>query len=285
MPTVRTITPPATQNLITLAQVKLYLGETGTSKDSLYTALISGVSASMIAMITVHPGRQRYEELSRGQYGGTVSRYLSRLPVEQGTLTVTLDGVALTEDTTFPIDNFEHFILEDPDSGLVYRPNGWYSGSLSSASTSPGLVDRYYAGFLLPDQVSMWAANSAAFTVGKFARPTTPNLLRFESTASTGNTGSTEPVWPAAVGGTVVDGGVTWTARAARELPEHISLHCYAEVLRAIGSLDVAPGVSSWTVEGVSESRFATHTDRALAPSTRDALLVFRKELGVVGVA
>lgn len=284
MSTVRTITPPATQNLITLAQVKLYLGETGSSKDSLYTALISGVSASMIAMITVHPGRQRYEELSRGAYGGTVSRYLGRLPVEAGTLTVTLDDVALTEDTAFPIDNFEHFILEDPDTGLVYRPNGWYSGSLSSASTSPGLVDRYYAGYLLPDQVSTWAA-STAFTVGKFTRPTAPNLLRFEATASTGNTGATEPVWPTAIGGTVVDGGVTWAARAARELPEHISLHCYSEVLRAITRLKTAPGVSSWEAEGISESYFASQTDRALAATTRDALLAFRKELGVVGVA
>lgn len=281
---IRTITPPASQNLITLSQVKLYLGETGTSKDALYTALISGVSASMIAMIGVHPGRQRCEELGRGEYGGVVSRYLSRLPVEEGSLTIILDGTTLTPTYAWPVADTAYFILEDPEQGLIYRPEGWASESLYSASTSPGLIDRYYAGFLLPDQIRTWAA-STAFLVGSFARATVPNLLRFEATASTGNTGSAEPVWPTTIGGTVVDGGVTWTARAARELPEHISLHCYAEVLRAIGNLDTAPGVSSWTVEGVSESRFATHTDRALAPSTRDALLVFRKELGVVGVA
>lgn len=285
MSTIRTITPASGQSLITLAQVKLYLSETGSTKDALYTALISSASSSMIAFLGVHPGRQRYEEVSRGLHGGLVSRYLSRLPVEEGSLSITLDSVALTAATVFPLTDNDHFILEDPDWGLVYRPSGWYSGSLSSPSTSPGLIDRYHAGYLLPDQVSTWTA-STTFTVGKFVRATTPSLLRFEATAiTTGITDAAEPTWPTAIAGTVVDGGVTWTARAARELPEHISLHCYSEVLRAIGNLDVAPGVASWEVEGVSESRFATQTDRALAPSTRDALLSFRKELGVVGVS
>lgn len=45
-------------------------------------------------------------------------------------------------------------------------------------------------------------------------KPTTPNGWQFEA-SGTGSTGASEPTWPTTEGATVVDGGITWTARRA----------------------------------------------------------------------
>lgn len=47
-----------------------------------------------------------------------------------------------------------------------------------------------------------------------YAYVSIPNALLFEATVA-GTSATTEPTWPTTVGGTVVDGTVTWTARAA----------------------------------------------------------------------
>ncbi|HTI81724.1 MAG TPA: hypothetical protein VL614_14850 [Acetobacteraceae bacterium] len=52
---------------------------------------------------------------------------------------------------------------------------------------------------------------SAAVTSGQTTVPATPNGHMYRCSASTGNTGSAEPTWPTTPGGTVTDGGVTWT--------------------------------------------------------------------------
>ena len=48
---------------------------------------------------------------------------------------------------------------------------------------------------------------------GEYCRPTRPNGYEYECTNG-GQTGSREPKWPTTVAATVVDGSVTWTARA-----------------------------------------------------------------------
>jgi hypothetical protein len=48
-------------------------------------------------------------------------------------------------------------------------------------------------------------------TSGQYTVPATLNGRLYKCTASTGNTGASEPTWPTTAGGTVVDGGVTWT--------------------------------------------------------------------------
>lgn len=266
---IRTLTPPTSDKLISLSQVKLYLGETGTDRDTLLASLISDASSSMLSFLGVHPGRQRYQETGFGN--GQVHRHLSRLPVEEGTLTTTLDDTAITDWT-----------LADPATGLVYRETYW----TQTAASSPNLVDTYYAGYLLPDQVSTWAA-STAYTAGKFARPSStssPSLFRFECTTA-GTSGSTEPTWPSVLAGTVLDGTTIWTARAVQELPAVVSSWCYAEVLRALSSLSRPYGQTGYGVEGVTESYSVTQTDRELGMNVQTGLIRFRKELGVWGVA
>lgn len=60
-----------------------------------------------------------------------------------------------------------------------------------------------------------WAASTAYALnsiVRKTAAPTDADVLYFEATVA-GTSAATEPTWPTADGGTVVDGTVTWTAR------------------------------------------------------------------------
>jgi hypothetical protein len=58
-----------------------------------------------------------------------------------------------------------------------------------------------------------WIAG-ATYTAGEFVNSTLPTGFEFEVTTG-GVTDATEPTWPGAIDGTVVDGTVTFTARAA----------------------------------------------------------------------
>lgn len=266
---VRVLTPCASASLISLSTVKLYLKITNTDSDTLLSSLISAASSSMISYLSIHPGRQQYEETG---WGGNQSRlYLSRLPVEPGTLSV------LINDTASPSTEW---VLEDPNFGLLYRQGLWTHAS----STALNLKFTYYAGFLLPDQVSGWAASTAK-VVGDWVRPSSSSsLYRYECTTA-GTTGLTIPSFPTTLGATVTDGTCVWTTRQAQELPPFVSQWCFAEVLRLKQGTETSPGVASWTAGEISESYFATQTSTELAPSVLSGLRRWRTELGVVGVA
>lgn len=59
---------------------------------------------------------------------------------------------------------------------------------------------------------TVWRAGRFQST-SDYVRPLRANGFEFECTTG-GQTGRSEPRWPIVVGGTVVDGSVTWTARA-----------------------------------------------------------------------
>lgn len=62
--------------------------------------------------------------------------------------------------------------------------------------------------------IGTWAADST-YAVNDTVVPTTLNGYEYQATSiTTGISASTEPTWPTVEGNTVVDGGVTWTARA-----------------------------------------------------------------------
>ena len=54
-----------------------------------------------------------------------------------------------------------------------------------------------------------WSASTAA-TAGQYVSPTTANGHLYVCTTA-GTTGTTQPTWPTAIGGTVTDGSVVWT--------------------------------------------------------------------------
>lgn len=293
IPSITTLIPPAGQNLITLAKVKSYLSSTDNDPDlppdTLLKDLIIDASSGMIQFLGIHPGRQQYRELSRGV--GGFRRLLSRLPVERGTLSCIFNGDVLTEDQPtneypYPTDA-NQFILEDTELGQVFRQTGWWGwagNSLWGYANVYNIIDTYYAGYLLPDQVSDWTASTVT-TLGAFVRPSRPSLLRFECTTA-GTTSTPEPAWPAIIGGTISDGGVVWTARAAVELPTVVSQWCWVEINRLLADLDWSANLVTRSVQGVSESRFSRKIDDGtLAPTTASGLIGWRKELGLVGVA
>ena len=71
----------------------------------------------------------------------------------------------------------------------------------------------------IPTRADAWAATTAYAVDGLVKRLTGSGIFWFKATAiTTGISGGTEPTWPTVLGGTVVDGGVTWTAIRARRL-------------------------------------------------------------------
>lgn len=94
---------------------------------------------------------------------------------------------------------------------------------------------------------SAWQANSA-YVVGDIRRKSTGDGTVFRAESVTGNSGGSEPTWPASEGGTVVDGGVTWRRCTRQKIAltftaaEQGALAAYARLL-ANKSIYVCPVV------------------------------------------
>jgi len=66
-------------------------------------------------------------------------------------------------------------------------------------------------------RASAWA-DTAAYAVGDLVRRLTGSGIYWFKATVAGTSGGSEPAWPSSLGGTVVDGTVTWTAIKARRL-------------------------------------------------------------------
>ncbi|HET6327406.1 MAG TPA: hypothetical protein VFG04_22180 [Planctomycetaceae bacterium] len=71
-----------------------------------------------------------------------------------------------------------------------------------------------------PAAAIAWQANTA-FVTGALVRPTTTQTGFLYIATAPGTSGGGEPTWPATVGSTVTDGGVTWTAAVAPNLSSY----------------------------------------------------------------
>lgn len=162
---------------------------------------------------------------------GRQNLLLSRWPIEGLPAVAVIDGGAV-DVTTYEVTGSGRHAL--------YRRSGWalsasrvdsYTGEPAFPSTRLHYeAGPYFGGFLMPGQVSTYAADIVVQAGGStsygekpgWIRATDRSIsLRFEVTAPVGAEAmdSTEPVWPTTVGDTVVSGAVTLTARAAFELP------------------------------------------------------------------
>jgi len=123
----------------------------------------------------------------------TVNGIVTLKRVEVGEETISIPAVlpkTVTLNTSFlPIH-------ADSGTALTAATNMFAVTNLPAA-TGPGIV-----------AYDTWTA-STAYDVGNVVVPTTPNTRRYACTVA-GTSGATAPVWPSALGVTVVDGTVTW---------------------------------------------------------------------------
>lgn len=198
-------------------------------------------------------------------------------PVESVSSVTDIDGAA--------VDATDYSVISNGTGILdrLERTAGWASlfGGATGISLTPApeserdaWIVAYTAGWLMPGQVGAWSA-STAYTAetasvsygdarGSWVRATDRRIvLRFQCTAA-GTTGAAEPAAfaTAAAGDEVTDGTVTWTARAAHELPADLSeaalelalvIHRQRQRDQAVLSMS-APGSSVKYGEQIPES-------------------------------
>lgn len=249
--------PARSQLIVPVATVRSELGIADTSQDTKIARLILSVAAAFAGQGGLQRPlvRQTYVERAIGLERGGDLLLLSRRPIES--VTSVTEGVEAPE-TIAAAD----YSVSGAGRAALYREDGWplvSSIGRGSAVDGGALYDytvTYIAGWLPPGSgaglVASWAADTAT-VAGTFVKATasayaTPDLL-FEATTVAGDTkthATTEPTWPTTAGLTVVDDQVTWTARAALELPfdiQEAAIQTAKVWFR--GALELVPGYSS----------------------------------------
>lgn len=232
------------------ATLKSELGieSTDTSEDTRLDRILAAVGVAFSGRDGLRrpPWRQRYTE--QGDGDGSSVLLLSRYPVGR-IVSITESGVAL-DATAFSIVSGH-----DGRAGrdALHRASGRW------ASSSTGLVvyvEDYFAGWLMPAEVTAWEA-SKAYTLGAWVSASSSSvLLLFEATAIAGGgtSGASEPDFASlADGETVVDNEVTWTARAESVLPEDVQEAALMQAVEwAGGGLEIPAGVKREAFESMS---------------------------------
>jgi hypothetical protein len=249
---VTVLTPAVAKAIVPMATVhaELELG-VDTSQDAKITRLIGVATAEFAGMNGLQRPllRQTYLERTRlhdnrDPWNGSVL-CLTRWPIESVT------SVTDAGDNPETVDASEYSIALEHRSGL-YRELGW--------SKCWDYLVTYPAGWVPPGSgpglVTSWVAATGTLA-GAFAKPAAAaqvsNPLLFECTTAGTTHVSTEPTWPLVVGGTVVDGTVTWTARPAMELPANLQEAAIVTVKQWLGGgLDIPAGIQSESAGGHS---------------------------------
>jgi hypothetical protein len=229
-------------SFVPLADVKATLGIA--SSDATHDATLSRMIAGVASAFAQELGRksllrQRYQEGIAGR--GRTRILLSERPVDSGTVSVTLDGDAVTDYTFEP-------------SGTLYRSDGWDFGDRAGGQDPErNISGTYYGGFLLASESSTFVA-ATAYTKGAFVVPPDLTASRFYFEVTTAGTAGTEPTWPTTAAGTVTSGTVTFTARDAEILPSAITELAIATLVHKFQTRDIPAGMSGWSEEGLSEN-------------------------------
>lgn len=248
------VAPAPVRALVPLATVRSYLELPDSSQDATLTRLIGVVSRAFAGQQGLRRPPLRGTWLERNAGDGGHLLILHRWPVES--VSSVLYGIEDPET----IEATEYSIIGEQRRTL-WRQVGWIAPALAIAAGQAGGAEpyaystTYVAGWLPPGSgagtVSTWLANTP-YVVGAFVKPVAgAGLLLFEATTGGTSHASDEPTWPTTVGGTIVDGMVTWTARRAEELPEDIQEAALLTIKQWFdGGLDIMPGIQSESAEG-----------------------------------
>jgi len=135
------------------------------------------------------------------------------------------------------------------------------------------------------DDPGAWVALTN-YALNDIRRPTTPNGFRYQVTTDAGSAGAGEPAWPTTIGGTVVDGGLTWTcitfAITDTNCPHTKQVAKQAQKLYAAGTdgttvrfNSTANGARDWTL--ASDAGFLPVGRYAQGSNSVTCLAPFRK--------
>jgi len=227
------VTPSNGQHLVALGDLASRLG-LGAADYGLLDDLSLETTSMIEEYLGRQLGRQSYTEAIPGR--GEDYIYLTALPVDGDSVTLTVDGTANTD-----------FVLENRDTGRLYLSGGWPSG------LEQDVIVTYTAGYLLPGMTEDWVA-SKAYAANDWVRPPTRSASPYLMECTTaGTTDSTEPTWPAA-GSTVTDNTAVWTARDAKELPRELQRIAWLAV-KGVWDARTRPfGLRRVEADGFSES-------------------------------
>lgn len=249
LPVVTTLVGATDRMLVPLEVVKATLGIDDASRDADLTALILAVG--QFAAGPDGAGRELWRQTYAERTSGTGGPDLrsSVWPVEDlehaeaGGQELDVAAVAIlgTDRSTL-----------SRTSGAWPLPRGDDPSYRTGTGNSLQVSLRYVAGYLMPGQVSTWTADTE-YAAGAWVRSTDPTDLRRYLCTETGESGETEPTWPAEAGGMVLDGTATWQARDARELPEDVQQAALAQVLDWFrGGMSAPSNVARESYEGMS---------------------------------
>jgi hypothetical protein len=251
---VRVLTEARSKALVPLAYVKARLEIEDADSDASLSLLIGTASSAIVQYLGFDLARQQYEEARSG--AGRTRMWLSCPPIDPEQLTVSVDGSAVDD-----------VVVQSAEHGKLFLSSGW---------TAPGIcgeqnvVAGYFGGYLLPDDVTAWSAETA-IEAGIWTRSSSGSVLRFECTTQ-GTSGATEPDWPTTAGETVADGDAVWTARSAYELPEAFYPHVYGLVLRDVKVGQIPPGMTSFKAGDVEGAFSVTLLADSLPSHTKNFL-------------
>lgn len=242
----------ASRSMTTQAAVKAELDITGNDDDAKIDRLIVSASAALAASpeaLNIDPRGgagpwfQSYTESLPGDGGQFL--YPSRWPlVGKPVVTYGTGASPTTVDASlYSVDGRRRALYKA--TGWLKSP--WPSDPWDQRELSYNIAAPYDAGWLMPSELVVWAA-ATAVSLGTWRTKTSPaddEPLVFVVTTAGTTHASTEPTWPTAIGGTVTDNDVVWTAYD-QELPKAIQEAALITVLEWFaGGLNVPAGLVS----------------------------------------
>lgn len=234
------------QNYNNLASLRDYIAENDTTGNGAISKALDDVKGLLERIPDLNKKIKELEENGfrnqkandlrdeRDEVVSKIAKYIDISVTEESDsrYTITCDGQTLVNGTYSPqlqADYLEVKMTNTPPSphyvpSIVLHSDNTVNITLTSGQVQ-GYVDAHeyirdkmdalydYAqnfGDSATDPGTHWEASNA-YVLNDEIRPVPSNGYVYEATTVTGNSGAAQPTWPTTIGGTVVDGGVTWT--------------------------------------------------------------------------